>query len=76
MKDKIEPADIQQGNVGDCYFLAAISSLAENENNILQIFGKKDLKSMVKNEFGIYKFIINVAGQPEEIVVDDFIPVY
>ena len=30
VKGRIEPADVQQGNVGDCYFLAAISALAEN----------------------------------------------
>ena len=29
IEGKIEPNDIQQGNAGDCYFLAAISSLAE-----------------------------------------------
>ncbi len=30
---------------------------------------------MVRNDFGIYKLVINVAGQPEEVVVDDYIPV-
>jgi hypothetical protein len=29
VEGKIEPSDIQQGNVGDCYFLASISSIAE-----------------------------------------------
>lgn len=37
----IQPADVQQGNVGDCYFLASISSIAENPGRINKIFDNK-----------------------------------
>ena len=37
----IEPADIQQGNVGDCYFLASISSIAEKPERIRMIFNNE-----------------------------------
>jgi len=35
---KIEPADIQQGALGDCYFLSALSVMAEKPDRIRQLF--------------------------------------
>ncbi len=34
----IEPNDILQGKLGDCYFLCALSSMAENEDRIKRLF--------------------------------------
>jgi calpain-15 len=34
----VDPSDISQGMLGDCYFLSAISAIAENENRIKRIF--------------------------------------
>jgi hypothetical protein len=34
VEEGILPADIQQGNIGDCYFLASIAALAEHANLI------------------------------------------
>ena len=54
----IQPADVQQGNVGDCYFLASISSIAENPGRINKIFDNK----MQISKQGIYKLIICEQG--------------
>lgn len=35
---QIEPSDIQQGNIGDCYFLACLAAIAENAERIRRIF--------------------------------------
>lgn len=35
---KIEPNDIKQGLLGDCYFLAGIAALAEVPSRIKEIF--------------------------------------
>lgn len=34
----ISPCDIKQGYCGDCYYLSAISSLAENPQRVKDIF--------------------------------------
>ena len=38
VEDHITPSDIQQGNIGDCYFLSSIAALAEVEERISTIF--------------------------------------
>ena len=52
----IEPNDINQGSLGDCYFLAVLSSLAEFPDRIQDMFVTKTI-----NSAGIYmvKFFIN-----------------
>lgn len=35
---KIEPNDIKQGDVGDCYFMAGLAALAENPQRIVKLF--------------------------------------
>ncbi len=67
---RIEPQDIIQGALGDCYFLSAVAALAERENRILQIFGDQP-----GSKNAIYKVTLRINGVIEEIVVDDFVPV-
>ena len=69
-EDGVEPNDINQGQLGDCYFLAALSSLAEFEDRVKDLFVTKEI-----NAAGIYmvKFFIN--GNETPIIVDDHLPV-
>lgn len=49
IKDVIEPADILQGQLGDCYFLSALSALAEQGFRIKSLFPSIEI-----NKHGIY----------------------
>jgi hypothetical protein len=42
-KDSIEPNDIQQRGLGDCYFLSCLSMLAENPNRVRRLFASQTL---------------------------------
>lgn len=72
VEDEIDPSDVQQGNVGDCYFLACISSIAEVPERIKRIF----CHEMEINPWGIYRMQIVEQGVYKEIIIDDFIPVF
>ena len=61
--------DVIQGELGDCYFLSTLYSLAENPQNI---------KNMVKNGRATddsFEANIYIHGEPVTIVVDDSFPV-
>lgn len=59
-----------QGSIGDCYFLSAISALAENDFRIKNLFPNLEI-----NPHGIYMVRILFQGILREVVVDDYIPV-
>lgn len=68
----VDPAEIQQCNMGDCYFLSAVSAMAETPLAIENIF----LRNFAVNGHGIYKVIANWEGVISEVVIDDFVPVF
>lgn len=67
--DQIEPSDIKQGQLGDCYFLSTIASLAEWPDRIRKLFVTKQA-----NTCGCYCVKICDMGEWKEVVVDDFFP--
>jgi calpain-15 len=66
---KIEPLDILQGSLGDCYFLAALAGLAEHQDRIKRIFPIHDT-----NEAGVYMVSMYIMGMKMNILLDDYIP--
>lgn len=65
----IEPGDIRQGNLGDCYFLSSLSALAEYENLIARLFESKNY-----NDAGCYCVWLCHDGEFKPVVVDDYFP--
>lgn len=65
----IEPNDINQGQLGDCYLLTSLACLAEYPERIKKLFIEHEY-----NEQGIYGVVCHTNGCKHEVVVDDHIP--
>lgn len=61
--------DVVQGELGDCYFLSAISALAEIPERIKMLFPRLDFSPV-----GAFEVIIYLHGEPVRVVVDDYFP--
>lgn len=68
----ISKSDILQGALGNCYFLAALCSMAEISDTII----KRLFVSNDTNEYGIYCVQICFNGEWKNVIVDDFFPCY
>jgi hypothetical protein len=67
--ETIDIGDIHQGQLGNCYFLSAISALAEFPERFKQIF-------QAKEKDGFYAVQMYIQGKPKVIVLDDSFPVF
>ena len=71
LKD-ISKSDILQGALGNCYFLAALCSMAENSDSLIRrLFITTEI-----NKYGIYCVQICFNGEWRAVIVDDFFPCY
>lgn len=65
----IEPNDIRQGQLGDCYLLSSLSSLAERPFVVKKIFNPAE-----KSPYGLYSVWLNVNGLWKNVIIDDYFP--
>ena len=65
----ISPNDIKQGSVGNCYFLAALSALAEEPNRVKEMFTTRH-----QNLESIWTLRLYKNGICYQVVMDDKIP--
>ena len=65
----VEPNDINQGQLGDCYLLAALSSLAEFPDRVKAMFVTQQV-----NAAGIYMVRFFLNGQETPVIVDEHLP--
>ena len=65
--------DINQGEIGDCWFLAALANLAEDEEAFHHVVPSKQSFSP-ENYCGMFKFRFFRFGEWVEVVIDDRLP--
>ena len=63
------PNDIKQGRLGNCYFLASLSAIAEKPGRIQKILLNDEV-----NEAGCYAIKMYINGEKRIVVVDDYFP--
>ena len=66
---QIEPNDIKQGQIGDCYFLSSLAAIAEKPDRIRNMFLNEDA-----NEYGVYGTTMFKNGIKMQVIIDDLIP--
>jgi hypothetical protein len=66
----VKPNGINQGGLGDCWFLAAASAIAEKPSRLQKIFVNTDYPAE-----GIFELNMFFSGRPTTVVVDDRLPV-
>jgi calpain-15 len=70
---KVEPDDIKQGMLGDCWLMCALSSIAEFPLLVEALF--KHSKHPF-SEHGVYKVRLCKNGEWVTVTVDDYIPCF
>ena len=66
---EISISDINQGKIGDCYFLSAIISMVKYPQMIYQLF--KTIKIPKNN---CYQITMKINGEWKIIIIDDYFP--
>lgn len=67
----IDLNDVIQGELGDCYFIAGITSVSEYPSRITKLFLINK-----ENEHGCYAVNLYICGTLSTIVVDDYFPAF
>lgn len=67
--ETLSTGDIIQGQLGDCYYLAAISSIAEHPERLKRLFLTK-----TNEKNGLFAVALCVNGVWEEVILDDYAP--
>eukprot|EP01012_Entosiphon_sulcatum_P015863 TRINITY_DN20831_c0_g1_i2.p1 TRINITY_DN20831_c0_g1~~TRINITY_DN20831_c0_g1_i2.p1 ORF type:complete len:225 (-),score=38.48 TRINITY_DN20831_c0_g1_i2:77-721(-) len=65
-----DPSDIQQGAVGDCWFLAALAIVARHPAWMRRLCSRRD------EEKGVYEFTFWKKNLPVRVCVDSNVPVW
>lgn len=65
----IMPSDVRQGAIGNCWFMAAASAMAEKPKRLEQVFLNEET-----SKIGMYGVNLYTLGVKHTVIVDDFVP--
>ena len=68
-ENKIDCTNIEQGKLGTCYFLAAISTISNYGQLLYQLFPQEKI-----NPEGLYEICLYHKGRWVKVLVDDYFP--
>ena len=63
------PTDVRQGAIGNCWFMAAASAMAEKPKRLEQVFLNEQT-----SKIGMYGVNLYTLGVKHTVIVDDFVP--
>lgn len=72
--DTIDQRDIHQGELGNCYFLATLSSMARKPIRIQKLFIKGCREKIEYDEQGPWGIWICIGGIWRQVIVDEYLP--
>jgi hypothetical protein len=77
-RDGVNPNDIGQGQLGDCWLMCSIAVVADSTTMIKDMFRHPVSKSKQKKEqkAGGYRVYINKSGWYHNVIVDSYLPTY
>jgi len=70
-KKGISPRGVNQGKLGDCWFLASAAAISEHPARIKKIFTNKQYPQ----KRGVFEVTLYIKGKPTKVVIDDKLPV-
>lgn len=68
--NNIDPSEISQGNIPNCYLISSISAIAEFPEVVARIFNTRK-----GNSQGLFSLNLCINGKWKEVIIDGFIPV-
>jgi len=69
--DSVHPNDIAQGQLGDCWLMAALAGIAEFDGSIYNLFEEKSAAANCQYTVNIYD---PVKRNWEKVTIDDWVP--
>ena len=69
---KVDPSDVSQGQIGDCYFIASLATVAARNPELIE----KNIRKLDDGSYGVTLYERNEEGElvPREIVVSAEFP--
>lgn len=69
-KEGVRPEDVEQGQIGNCWFMASLTALAEKKERVESLFvGDGKLSKQ-----GIYAIQFYALNVPHTVIIDDWLP--